>query len=287
MLIGPGRPVRTIGCERIPDIGYSKDAGREWDLLCLQSLWVARTIPFLMVRKWDLKRLVQVFDGIEHFIGKLRMLAHDDPFLLGQLSGLVQDGIGDADLAHIVQQGTAPHLTDGFLFHPHGLCKLQGQLGYAAAVALGLPVAQIHGMRPAFDGRLVGFQQSGVGFLQFLALLEQLLIAVQAGDADQARPQLEPVEGFRDEIIRTGFQSGQQRIAVIQGGEDDDRDFGHLRIVADALADFETGHSRHHHVQQDHIRQDRLCLGDGLGTVLCHDQVVAFPLEHRLQGFTP
>ena len=71
------------------------------------------------------------------------MRLHDDALLRGQPAGLEQDGVGDADLAHVVQGG-------GPLDQVHRLCVQPGraaeagrQPGHPLRVLAGVVVAEL------------------------------------------------------------------------------------------------------------------------------------------------
>ncbi len=84
------------------------------------------------------------------------MLAHDDPFFIGEFAGLEQDVIRDAELADVVQQRAASHLDPLLIADPHLFRQPQAEFGHAAGVTFGLLVAQVHRTRPAFNGGIVG-----------------------------------------------------------------------------------------------------------------------------------
>ena len=83
---------------------------------------------------------------MEHIVSELRVLLHDQPFFISQVIGLEQDVIRHTQFADIVQEGAAPHVGDFFFVELHGFCQLDGHPGHALGMALGLLIAQIHGL---------------------------------------------------------------------------------------------------------------------------------------------
>ena len=58
-----------------------------------------------MVVQDDPPSLDQVVDILDHPSSHLYMPAHDLPLLLGQFPRFVEDGVGNADLADVMEQG--------------------------------------------------------------------------------------------------------------------------------------------------------------------------------------
>ena len=80
----PSRAVWTVRRECVPDVNNGKDACRKRNFGFLQPARIAAPVPFFMMTEGDVQSRAQVFDGIQHIIRKLRMLAHDLPFLIVQ-----------------------------------------------------------------------------------------------------------------------------------------------------------------------------------------------------------
>ena len=94
------------------------------------------------------------------------MLLHNFPFFIRQFSGLEQNLVRHAHLANIVQQRAAPDVDQVLAVGAHLAASCQRQFGHALAVALGLVIAQIQRLRPAFNGGVVGHLQFHVRLLQ-------------------------------------------------------------------------------------------------------------------------
>ena len=91
---------------RIKGVDKPDDASAEWDLPTLQSIGVARPGPALVVVPDDRQYGPRQPERPADLLADLRMAAQDRPFLRRQRTWLLKDGLGNPDLAHIVQQRT-------------------------------------------------------------------------------------------------------------------------------------------------------------------------------------
>ena len=147
--------VEAVGPQRIPDVNHGKDARYQRDLFAFQAERVARAVPLLMMGVRDVDRLPQVTDGREHFVGKNRMLSHDDPFFLGQRIAFEQDLIGDAHFADVMQQRAPTDLHQLLIAQSEQAGQLDGQLSGPLGVPFRLVAAQFQCPRPPFDGGVI------------------------------------------------------------------------------------------------------------------------------------
>ncbi len=92
--------------EHVEDVGHVDEPRLERDRLPLQAVRVARAVPALVMGAGDPLRdaehlgvAVGQHAGAEHGVG----LDHLE-LLVGELAGLEQDGVGDRDLAQVVQR---------------------------------------------------------------------------------------------------------------------------------------------------------------------------------------
>ena len=99
----PRRAVRPVAAQRIPNVDNRKNARRQRNVGAFDPAWVARPIPLLVMTIRDVKRLPQISDRQQQFVGVNRMLPHYRPFLARQRARLEQDAVGDTHLADIVQ----------------------------------------------------------------------------------------------------------------------------------------------------------------------------------------
>ncbi len=98
--------VAAIRPQRIEHIGQRNDTPLQRDIRPFQATWIAAAIPlFMVIARYggaDLEQC-QVAAG-EHVLSQLGMGFHYFPLFRSELARLVQDGIGDADLADVVQR---------------------------------------------------------------------------------------------------------------------------------------------------------------------------------------
>ena len=103
----PRRPIGPIRPEGVPDVDRCEEAGRQGDLLPFETARIAGAVPLLMVGVGDLQRRAEETDRREPLLGVFRVPPHDRPFLVVQRSGFEEDGVGDAHLADVMEQGAA------------------------------------------------------------------------------------------------------------------------------------------------------------------------------------
>ena len=83
-------------------------------------------------------------------------------------SRLEQDRIGDAHLADVVQQSSPADVGKLVVADAHPLCQLEHQADDPVGVPLSFAVAQLQGVRPAFQGRIIRQGQLLIRALQIL-----------------------------------------------------------------------------------------------------------------------
>src|SRR5688500_5102208 len=124
---GPACAIRPVGGQRIIYIYYSKDARCQWNFLSTQAAWITTAIPLLVVTERNVQRVMEISNGREHIVGKLRVLSHDLPLIGGQRSALMQDPIWDAYFAYIMQERPAPNIEQFVAGDAHTNGDLFGQ----------------------------------------------------------------------------------------------------------------------------------------------------------------
>ncbi len=100
----PRPAVRPVIGQGIPHVHNCKDARIEWNLFSLQAARVTAAIPAFMVAVDHVHCAFEEGDFGKQIISKLRVLAHDSPFVVVERAGLVEDGIRHGHFANIVQQ---------------------------------------------------------------------------------------------------------------------------------------------------------------------------------------
>ena len=99
----------------------------------------------------------------EDFRARGRMRLDDVIFRVGQALGIVQDGVGNADLPDVVQQRRKAKVVHPLLRPPERLGNPDGILAHAGRMALGIGVLGVDGIGQGLDcleGHLLNFAAS-------------------------------------------------------------------------------------------------------------------------------
>src|SRR5436190_9504870 len=99
-----GGPVGPVCGDRVERVGDREDPRRERDLLALQAVRVALAVPALVVVLDDVGRRLEEGDPAEDLRADQRVPAHQPALRVAERLGLVEDPVGDRDLADVVQQ---------------------------------------------------------------------------------------------------------------------------------------------------------------------------------------
>ena len=107
----PPRAVGAVGGHRVERVGDEDDPRAERDVLARQAVRVAAAVPGLVVVA-DPRVDRRDAEALEQPVADLGMLAQHDQLLVVERAGLLQDAVGDRDLAEVVQQAGEPQLLD-------------------------------------------------------------------------------------------------------------------------------------------------------------------------------
>src|SRR5687768_6313866 len=89
--------------ECIEHIGDSKNSCLYWNILFLQPHRVTTSVPSFVMIMDNRQCFLQEWNSLHNTRTNIRVDPHDLPFLLGQFTRLVQDGIANTYLADIVK----------------------------------------------------------------------------------------------------------------------------------------------------------------------------------------
>jgi hypothetical protein len=92
----------NYGVERIG----RNDAGADRGLVALQARWVARSVEIFMVMKHVESGLFEAAQISDDGPAVFRVPFHNFVFFSGQVIGLVEDAVRDANLANVMKQST-------------------------------------------------------------------------------------------------------------------------------------------------------------------------------------
>ena len=177
LLVRERRAVATIHGQGIEAVDDGDDAPGQWDVGSGQAARVAAAVPALVMRQRHLGRQAKQRDArsTKDLGAHLRMAVHHGALRRREGAGLLQHGVGDADLAHVMHgRRLAEHGRPG-----DGLAGSQrqalGQEAHAHDVRAGVRVAEL--------GRQGQAEQ---GFVVRLRHLQQRLIALAVQHAQVA-----------------------------------------------------------------------------------------------------
>ena len=92
------------------------------------------------------------------------MLAHDARFLRIELAALEEDGIGDGNLADVVEEAAALERAEVAVVEPERRAQFRRVVREPLTVAVGRRIARLDGGAEAENHRLGRFQLVGVAF---------------------------------------------------------------------------------------------------------------------------
>src|SRR5918992_4082708 len=96
------RRVRALGDHRVERLAHSDDASAERDLLALELVGIARSVPPLVRRADEPSDLAERRGGVQDALADQRVATDELPLLVRQRAGLLEDLLRDRDLADVV-----------------------------------------------------------------------------------------------------------------------------------------------------------------------------------------
>ena len=171
LLVAERGSVAALRRQRVVEVGERDDACREGDGRATEAVGVAAAVPPLVVRPRHLDAHSQELVGrmaFEHLgerVGAERAVPlHLAELLRGQLSGLQQDGVGNADLPDVVERRRLEEVVDegarqvlrvqSHLAHPLGQHPAEGL--HPLDVLPGVVIAGLGELGEREDGRRAG-----------------------------------------------------------------------------------------------------------------------------------
>jgi hypothetical protein len=111
-----------------------EDAGFKGQLRCGELVWVAGAIEALVVCAGDEGETAEGAKLSEDLAGDAGMLAHEAGIRIGEQTGLVEDEVGEAEIAKVVEEGGALNERAPFFAEAEATGDAQGGFGDAERV---------------------------------------------------------------------------------------------------------------------------------------------------------
>ena len=238
-------------------------------LLALQAVGVAAAVPALVVVADDGREVARHAQRVADALADLGVLAHDAELVVRQRAGLVEDVLGDADLADVVQQGAVGDALQLAVAQAHVGSQARRAIGQVAAVVL--------------EPEVLGLDRVGQGDHDVVRLLHAPDDLAGPKGAAQASQELDLLEGLGHEVVRAGVE-GRDHVRGRRVRREHDDGQRHGAVVGpQAPADLQAVHAGQGEVEDDHVR---LVLGHGAQPVHAvgdGDDAVAGVLEDATQ----
>ena len=242
-------PVRTLGRKCVEHVGDCGDLREEGDRAPRQPVGIAAAVEAFVMAADDRTHRRERAQLLAQALADHRVLPHGLNFGEGERPGLEQDGIGDRDLAKIVQVAPAMQRLDVVVVETERRADAGGVAGEPLAVPFGIGVARLDGEREAEN--------------DLLGVLEIVGEAFDARERPQPGVQLDPVERLGHEVVGPRLDGAQAVGAVHFGGHEHDRHEPGRRVGFQLATRVEAVPLRHPDVHEDHV--GRLLHGEADG----------------------
>ena len=256
--------VAALARQCVVYIGHRHDLRGDGNLLLFKPVRVAAPVPALMmpaadsVGRLDKVGLLQERQLFQNFRTDRGVGLHDLEFFLRQLAGLVQDGLGDIDLADVMQRRSGADERNirggqvvfvGFL-HECVQQNIGGCLDMQH-VQTAFPVAELHNMAQYVDHR-------GAAFLFFIDLLghkadQALLLGVKHQGIDDAAAHDGHVKRTADVVGSAQIIGALDIAGRILRRNHDDGDLVDPVVFVHHGQHFKAVHLGHHNIKQKQV----------------------------------
>ena len=159
-------PIRPLGGHRLEGVGHVEDPGELRDLVADQAVRIARAVVPLVVVANDRQLRGELRDRRDDLGAEHRMGVHHHPLVARQPVLLLEDAVGHADLADVVEEAAPLEGLELRLRDVHLLADVDGDRLHPMAVLAGerIPLVDGPGQRPDGLGEhLAHLDESVVG----------------------------------------------------------------------------------------------------------------------------
>src|SRR4051812_2699433 len=280
--------------DRLVRLGDVEQPGPRVDLLAAETERITVPVPSLVVLDDDLARLLEVRKPREQPVAELRMTLHLLPVFGRQRRPLAQQGIGNADLAHVVEERALLDGEEGVLVEtclesqangPGGDLARMGLLGAPLVERRDEAVDEVAGplMDPSLQRLVQRFQRRVLAVQEGRHLLVVAAQVVLVGGAANDLQEVALVPWLGDEAEDLAAIDGVDGgLEFLDGG--DEKPVALRRDLARTLQELGPVHLRHAVVAADHHE-----LGpsgedlEGVGGTGGGDDLVSLELEGALE----
>ena len=227
-------PRRGEGVEAIRD---GDEASQQRDLPAGQAVGIAAAVQALMMTADGRQHFAVANHGGQDALAHPRMAPDNAIFLRRQPGRLVQDGVGYADLADVVQHGGQAEMLALAAVQTEGGGEMQGEATHAPGVAGRVRIAFLDRAHQAGDSG----QESAAhtpslsphGPLQrALRALVVLMAMIASPGGLQDVAQFVELDGLEEIVVRTGVETFAGGVRIVAGRQDDDADVGPARRIS-------------------------------------------------------
>ena len=177
-----GLTVRTVAREGIKYIGYLENPRHYRDVVAGQTVGITAAVPVLMVVPDDGQHIPEASQRVDYGLPNYRMGAHNLPFPIVEGAGLQEDGVRDADLAHVMQITGTFESAQRVLRQPDPFAERDCKVADSLAVIAGF--------------KITGFDATCQGLQNLLSVLKISIGPMRAGQHARPGRHLESVEGL-------------------------------------------------------------------------------------------
>src|SRR5439155_20385082 len=187
--------VGPVGRHRVPRVREPDDGGLEEDPLAGQAVRVPAAVPALVVVTDDRHRGAERAELADDVSADLGVALDELELLFGEAGGLRQDGVWDAELADVVEEGAEAQRIETLLRQVQLLADRYRDALDPQGVAGGVGILGLDGRVQALDRLEGALLEPAVSFHEILRALAQLLglpakhLRRSADEEDEQRPE--------------------------------------------------------------------------------------------------
>ncbi len=205
--------IRALGPKGVKHICNRENARVQGEFLCVQSAPITFAIKALVVGSRVITKIREGGDAAQNLVGEVRMPADGVEFLRGQLSRFLEDGIGNAKLADIVEQAGAAQTLQVLLTEAKEAANVDSGVGNPGGMLVGKGSLGIDDFSESNANAVYGFvicreapiswfhrQDFGVQVVLFEVFPESAAFTEGDGGFDKARAKPTAAAGSIDGI---------------------------------------------------------------------------------------